>query len=102
REHFIGKELWELGLLKDEQASREAFEELEANGSIRYEDLPLQTSAGERREVEFVSNLYDEAGQRVIQCNIRDISERKRAEDALRESAQRFRFMAESMPQKIF
>jgi PAS domain S-box-containing protein len=32
----------------------------------------------------------------------RDVSERKRAAEALRESAERFRFMAESMPQKIF
>jgi len=102
REHFIGRELWELGLLNDEKASREAFEELDAKDSIRYEDLPLQTRSGERREVEFVSNLYDEGGQRVIQCNIRDITLRKQAEDALRESAQRLRFMAESMPQKIF
>ena len=57
---------------------------------IRYEDLPLQTKAGERHEVEFVSNLYDEDGRKVIQCNIRDITERKRAEELLRESEERF------------
>lgn len=34
--------------------------------------------------------------------NISDISERKRIEEALREAGERFRFMAESMPQKIF
>ena len=50
---------------------------------IRYEDLPLQNKQGERREVEFVSNLYMENGHEVIQCNIRDITERKRAEQAL-------------------
>jgi len=34
--------------------------------------------------------------------NISDISKRKEAEEALREAGERFRFMAESMPQKIF
>jgi PAS domain S-box-containing protein len=31
-----------------------------------------------------------------------DVTERRRAEDELREAGERFRFMAESMPQKIF
>ena len=60
REDLVGKELWEIGLLKDEEASREAFKELRAKHFIRYENLPLENKAGERREVEFVSNLYDE------------------------------------------
>ena len=78
-DELLNKELWEIGLLKDEKASRTAFRELQKNHFIRYEDLPLQNKAGERREVEFVSNLYDEDGRQVIQCNIRDITQRKRA-----------------------
>ena len=84
REELLGKELWEIGLLKDEAASRAAFRELQENHFIRYEDLPLQTKAGQRHEVEFVSNLYDEDGRKVIQCNIRDITQRKQTEVALR------------------
>jgi len=84
REELLGKELWEIGLLKDEEASREAFRELQEKRCIRYEDLSLQTKAGQRREVEFVSNLYKEDVQDVIQCNIRDITERKRGEGVLR------------------
>jgi len=53
---------------------------------IRYEDKPLQTAGGRRIEVEFVSNVYLVDGKKVIQCNIRDISERIRAEKALRDS----------------
>jgi signal transduction histidine kinase len=53
---------------------------------IRYEDLPLQTKAGHRRDVEFVSNVYEEDGRPVIQCNIRDITARKRTEAALRQA----------------
>jgi len=81
---FIGKELYEIGLLKDEAANQAAFRELQRNGYIRYEDLPLQTKSGQCVDVEFVSNLYVEGDQRVIQCNIRDITERKIAENTLR------------------
>ena len=84
RAQLLKKELWEIGLLKDEAASQEAFRELKRNGFIRYEDLPLETKTGRHREVEFVSNLYEEGGTEVIQCNIRDITERKGTDDALR------------------
>ncbi len=80
RDEFIGKELWEIGLLKDETASKQAFRELQEQGYIRYEDLPLETQAGKRREIEFISNVYAEGTRQVIQCNIRDITERRRAE----------------------
>jgi len=36
--------------------------------------------------VEFISNTYRSGGKEVIQCNIRDITDRKRQEDLIRES----------------
>ena len=45
---------------------------------IRYEDLPLETRGGLVKQVEFVSNSYLAGGSRLIQCNIRDITEHKR------------------------
>lgn len=86
-EELLGMELWEIGLLKDEQASRAAFHELRDKHFIRYEDLPLRSKTGKHHEVEFVSNLYDEDGKHVIQCNIRDITERKTVEQELSEKA---------------
>src|ERR1051325_11855796 len=38
REEFLGKELFEIGLLKDAAASAEAFRALQETGYIRYED----------------------------------------------------------------
>jgi PAS domain S-box-containing protein len=82
-QELLGKELWQIGLLKDERASQSAFRELQKKHFIRYENLPLQNKAGQCHEVEFVSNLYDEEGRKVIQCNIRDITDRKQGERAL-------------------
>ena len=91
REELCGRELFEIGLLKDRMACDAAFRQLQAHGRIRYEDLPLVTKTGQKREVEFVSNLYAEDGEKIIQCNIRDITERKLAE-------QKFCGLMESAP----
>ena len=95
REEFLGKEVWELGFLGDVIASQEAFAELREKGYVRYEDLPLRSSGGQQVNVEFVSNVYHVDNQDVIQCNIRDMSEHKRAEDVLREAEARYRTIFE-------
>ena len=84
REDFLGKELWEIGLFEDKEASKKAFRELQETGYMRHEDLPLVAADGALKQVEFVSNVYDEDGDQVIQCNIRDIEERKQAQEAHR------------------
>jgi two-component system CheB/CheR fusion protein len=91
REELIGTELFEIGRLKDEQAGHAAFRELQEKHYIHYENLPLETKAGERREVEVVANLYREDSDEVIQCNIRDITERRRLEDDQRRLTEQLR-----------
>jgi PAS domain S-box-containing protein len=78
-EDFQGKKLWEIGGFKDIQASKEAFTELQDRGYVRYDDLPLETKGGRNIRVEFVSNVYRVDHHKVIQCNIRDITNRKHA-----------------------
>jgi PAS domain S-box-containing protein len=84
---FLGKELWEIGLFDDQAASRAAYETLRDKGYIRYEHLPLRTKKGQGVEVEFVSNVYVEGKKSVIQCNIRDITERRRLEKQVQEQS---------------
>ncbi len=86
REEFIKKKLWQMGAFQDIEASKDAFEALQKNQYIRYKDLPLKAKDGRLIQVEFVSNVYWAGGERVIQCNIRDITEHKRVTDALIES----------------
>jgi PAS domain S-box-containing protein len=84
QEEFLGKKLWEIGPFKGAGASKIAFAELQHADRIRYEGLPLETKDGRRVEVEFISNAYLMDQKRLIQCNIRNITERKRAEEELR------------------
>jgi len=81
RDQVIGRELHEIGLLKDESASRRMLRELKRSHEVRYDDLPLDCQAGRHKDVEVVANLYNEGGRPVVQCNIRDITTRKLAEE---------------------
>src|SRR6266576_1769033 len=81
---LIGKALWEIGPVKDIAASQDAMRRLQKEEYIRYENLPLETKAGQKIQVEFVSNVYLVDRLRVIQCNVRDITARKRAEEDIR------------------
>lgn len=93
---LVGKELFEIGLLKDEIACQKMVQDLTKTHHVRYENLPLESRDGRHQEVEVVANLYDENGKSIIQCNIRDITERKHTEDALRASQERLRHAADA------
>lgn len=88
REELLGKRLWDVGLLADIAANQDKFRELRQAGYVRYDRLPLETETGVQTEVEFVSNVYEVGGQHVIQCNIRDISDRRKLEQQTEEQAE--------------
>jgi PAS domain S-box-containing protein len=84
---FLNKELWEIGLFHDIEESRSAYRELRDKGYVRYENLPLESRGGRKVEVEFVSNVYAENHHQVVQCNVRDITERRRLQRLTEEQA---------------
>ncbi len=77
-DQFMNKFVWDIGVLKDVYTNRDKFFELREKKYIRYADLPLEASDGRQVAVEFVSNVYQEGNQSVIQCNISDITENKK------------------------
>ena len=83
QQEFLGLKLWEIGPFKGEAASKITFAELQQADRLRYEGLPLETKDGARVEVEFISSTYLVDEKELIQCNIRDITRRKLAEDQL-------------------
>lgn len=84
---ILGKELHEIGMFEDEHANKAAFAELQKNGYIRYDNLPVQKPNGQITEVEFVSNVYRENQALVAQCNVRDISARVEMERKIAQQA---------------
>jgi len=102
---FLGKKLWEIGAFKDTEASKAAFAELQRKGYVRYEDLPLATRDRREIAVEFVSNVYPVNHHNVIQCNIRNITDRKQAEEererliiALRDALSKVKTLSGMLP----
>ena len=81
---MMGRTVGELSPFKDMESNQIMLERLQRRGYLRYEDLPLETSDGRHIAVEFVSNVYQAGDKQVIQCNIRDITERKKADQQLR------------------
>jgi PAS domain S-box-containing protein len=82
-EEMVGKTVGELSPFKDVVSNKAMLERLQEQGYVRYEDLPLETRDGRHIAVEFVSNVYQAGDKQVIQCNIRDITRRKKSEDRL-------------------
>jgi PAS domain S-box-containing protein len=95
-EELTGKEIWEIGFIKDKDLAEKAASDLKINKYVRYEDLPLETKAGRSVDVEFVSNQYTVEGKKIIQCNIRSITDRKQAELKLNSSEIRYRRLFET------
>jgi PAS domain S-box-containing protein/putative nucleotidyltransferase with HDIG domain len=98
RTEFLKKKLWEVGAFKDVEASKLAFKALQDNEYIRYENLPLRAKGGKIVRVEFVSNVYSVDEGKVIQCNIRDITDRKQREDVLEANEVRYRRLFDDSP----
>jgi len=102
REQFNEKAIWEIGLFKDIIANYEKFLVLQQQGFLRYENLPLETADGQIINVEFVSNVYLVDRHKVIQCNIRDITMRKRAEETIIKERTLLRTLIDNLPNGVF
>jgi PAS domain S-box-containing protein len=81
KSEMVDKTVGELSPFKDIEPNQVMLDRLKRDGYVRYENLPLENNDNQHVAVEFVCNVYQEDTVQVIQCNIRDITERKRAED---------------------
>ena len=77
-DQFLEKSIWELGSLKDLNANKNKFLELQKEKFIRYENLPLETATGKKINVEFVSNVFTVNSNKIIQCIVRESKPRQK------------------------
>jgi PAS domain S-box-containing protein len=80
RQELVGKPIRELAAFRDIVSNSSRFAQLQRQEYARYENVTLETRGGRKITVEFVSSVYRAGDRKLIQCNLRDITERKQAE----------------------
>ncbi len=97
-EERTGKSAFEFSHPDDVPNALEAFGQLMKNpGSTVHTEVRVQHKDGSWHTIEVVGqNLFENPAVRGIVGNLRDITERKQAEEALRESEERFRALIEN------
>jgi len=85
REELVGKKPWDSGLFENPSLAKQRFRATKANGFSFEPDVAFRTKDARRVVVEAITNTYEINGRIVMQGNIRDITERVRLQDQLRQ-----------------
>ncbi len=101
REEMIGRTVDELRIFAEPEG-RDKLLGAFKNRSVRDLEVQLRTKSGEVNTVLMSAEIISLNGQRRIVTLSNDITERKRAEEALRESEERFRTLANTVPSIIW
>ncbi len=87
KEDLLGKAFWEIEAAEDFPSTREAFKEVVNRETVRFDELELGTRSNQRVKVDFVSITYSVDRDRIIQCHLWDITERKQLQEELSAAA---------------
>jgi len=98
REELIGKNFLELNILSEKSLNK-AVPLLQANIEGKPtgpDEFELISKEGRLIPVEISTSVVQRSGQGIVLGFVRDITERKRAEEALKESEEKYRLIAEN------
>lgn len=84
RSALLGRTMNQLSSFGNVSACKTTVSELQQLKHIKYDDWILEKSDGSPIDVEVIGNLYQADGTNIVQCNFRDISDRKEAEARIR------------------
>jgi len=101
-EEAVGKRLPDLGLWVSESDRASFIEILSRDGKVRDAEYPFRMRSGTTILGLLSADLLVIDNEKCILSSISDITERRRVEDALRESEEKFRYMAEHSSDTIW
>lgn len=102
RDEIIGRTPQELNFWTDEKDRLNVLQLLEEEGRISALEIRFRTRSGEARQGLFSAEMIEIDGDQCLLTTTEDITERKRAEEALRESESLLRTLAETISAGLY